>query len=65
MKEQALHLHNGKLAIVFALLSIEKCQPIRIMENLRICGDCHSFGKAISKLYKREILKRLVSITSF
>jgi len=58
VKEQALYLHSEKLAIVFALLSIETSQPIRIMKNLRICGDCHSFAKAISKLYKREILIR-------
>ncbi|GMH11167.1 hypothetical protein Nepgr_013008 [Nepenthes gracilis] len=58
MKEQALYLHSEKLAITFGLLSLEQSQPIRIVKNLRVCGDCHSFAKIVSQLYSREILLR-------
>ncbi|XP_071720792.1 pentatricopeptide repeat-containing protein At2g29760, chloroplastic-like [Rutidosis leptorrhynchoides] len=58
MQEQALHLHSEKLAIVFGLIRLNKSQPIRVMKNLRVCGDCHNVAKLISKVYDREILLR-------
>ncbi|TXG74317.1 hypothetical protein EZV62_002896 [Acer yangbiense] len=58
MKEQALNLHSEKLAIAFGLISTGPSQPIRIVKNLRVCGDCHTVAKLISKLYNRKILLR-------
>ncbi|KAJ9698649.1 hypothetical protein PVL29_007624 [Vitis rotundifolia] len=58
VKEQALFLHSEKLAIAFGLISTCQSQPIRIVKNLRVCGDCHSVAKLVSKLYDREILLR-------
>lgn len=58
VKEQALFLHSEKLAIAFGLISTGQSQPIRIVKNLRVCGDCHSVAKLVSKLYDREILLR-------
>ncbi|KAJ7974931.1 Pentatricopeptide repeat-containing protein [Quillaja saponaria] len=58
LMEHALNLHSEKLAIAFGLISIEASQPIRIVKNLRVCGDCHSVAKLISGLYDREILLR-------
>ncbi|KAK8550839.1 hypothetical protein V6N13_119343 [Hibiscus sabdariffa] len=58
MQEHALNLHSEKLAIAFGLLYVEASQPIRIIKNLRVCGDCHSVAKLISKLYNREIILR-------
>ncbi|KAM0004646.1 putative tetratricopeptide-like helical domain superfamily, DYW domain-containing protein [Helianthus debilis subsp. tardiflorus] len=58
MQEQALHLHSEKLAIAFGLISLKQSQPIRVMKNLRVCGDCHNVAKLISKVYDREILLR-------
>lgn len=58
MKEQALNLHSEKLAITFGLISMGPSQPIRVVKNLRVCGDCHSVAKLISRLYGREILLR-------
>uniref|UniRef100_A0A2N9ESY4 DYW domain-containing protein n=1 Tax=Fagus sylvatica TaxID=28930 RepID=A0A2N9ESY4_FAGSY len=58
MKEQALNLHSEKLAIAFGLISMAPSQPIRVVKNLRVCGDCHSVAKLISRLYDREILLR-------
>ena len=58
MKEQALNLHSEKLAIAYGLISMGPSQPIRVVKNLRVCGDCHSVAKLISGLYDREILLR-------
>ncbi|XP_031271192.1 pentatricopeptide repeat-containing protein At2g29760, chloroplastic [Pistacia vera] len=58
IQEQALNLHSEKLAIAFGLISANPSQPIRIVKNLRVCGDCHSVAKLISRLYDREILLR-------
>ncbi|KVH99833.1 pentatricopeptide repeat-containing protein At4g21065-like [Cynara cardunculus var. scolymus] len=57
-KEDALNRHSEKLAIAFALLKTPPGTPIRIVKNLRVCGDCHSATKFISKIYSREILVR-------
>ncbi|KAK8954666.1 Pentatricopeptide repeat-containing protein [Platanthera zijinensis] len=57
-KEDALHWHSEKLAIAFALLKTLPGTRIRIVKNLRVCGDCHSATKFISKVYQREIVVR-------
>ncbi|XP_010250083.1 PREDICTED: pentatricopeptide repeat-containing protein At4g21065-like [Nelumbo nucifera] len=57
-KEDALNRHSEKLAIAFALLNTLPGTPIRIVKNLRVCGDCHSATKFISKVYNREIVVR-------
>ncbi|KAK8964361.1 Pentatricopeptide repeat-containing protein [Platanthera guangdongensis] len=54
-KESSLLYHSEKLAVVYALLRTTKEAPIRIMKNMRICGDCHSFVKIVSKISGREI----------
>lgn len=50
--------HSEKLAIAFGLLSTEKGTVIRVVKNLRICKDCHTVTKLISKVYDREIVVR-------
>ncbi|XP_024018536.1 putative pentatricopeptide repeat-containing protein At3g49142 [Morus notabilis] len=57
-KECHLAVHSEKLAIVFALLNSEPGAPIRITKNLRVCGDCHTAVKLISKIAEREIVVR-------
>lgn len=57
-KEGALNQHSEKLAIAFALLNTPPGTPIQIVKNLRVCGDCHSATKFISKIYNREIVVR-------
>ncbi|KAL0447330.1 UNVERIFIED_CONTAM: Pentatricopeptide repeat-containing protein, chloroplastic [Sesamum latifolium] len=57
-KEGALNTHSEKLAIAFALLKTRPGSPIRIVKNLRVCGDCHSATKLISLIYNREIVVR-------
>jgi len=57
-KEQFLSYHSEKLAIAFGLISIPEKMPIRIIKNLRVCGDCHTASKFISKLVGRELVVR-------
>jgi pentatricopeptide repeat protein len=57
-KETALNYHSERLAIAFALLKSLPGTPIRIVKNLRVCGDCHMVIKLISKIYDREIIVR-------
>ncbi|KAK3124672.1 hypothetical protein QOZ80_7BG0590440 [Eleusine coracana subsp. coracana] len=57
-KGAALRLHSERLAISFGLLNATPGAPIRILKNLRVCKDCHTISKLISKLYHVEIIVR-------
>ncbi|KAH9314353.1 hypothetical protein KI387_022980 [Taxus chinensis] len=57
-KEQTLCHHSEKLAIAFGLIHTSPGTTIRIIKNLRVCGDCHSAIKFISKIVVREIVVR-------
>ncbi|XP_058074865.1 pentatricopeptide repeat-containing protein At5g48910-like [Magnolia sinica] len=57
-KETALYRHSEKLAIAFGLINTIPGSTIRIVKNLRVCLDCHSVTKLVSKLYGREIIVR-------
>ncbi|KAJ4977574.1 hypothetical protein NE237_008354 [Protea cynaroides] len=57
-KEYSLCGHSEKLAIAFGLISTPPGNPLRIIKNLRVCGDCHSATKFISKVTGREIIMR-------
>ncbi|CAN6485099.1 unnamed protein product [Victoria cruziana] len=57
-KERILGHHSEKLAITFALLNTPPGTSILITKNLRICNDCHTASKYISKVTSREIVMR-------
>uniref|UniRef100_A0A7N1A0A4 DYW domain-containing protein n=1 Tax=Kalanchoe fedtschenkoi TaxID=63787 RepID=A0A7N1A0A4_KALFE len=57
-KEKWLWHHSEKLAVAFALVSTPPGKPIRVIKNIRICSDCHSAFKCVSKFYRREIILR-------
>jgi len=57
-KELMVNVHSEKLAIAFALISTEPGTEIRIFKNLRVCLDCHSATKFISKITERVIIVR-------
>ncbi|XP_010279098.1 PREDICTED: pentatricopeptide repeat-containing protein At2g03880, mitochondrial [Nelumbo nucifera] len=57
-KEDSLRYHSEKLAIAFGLMRVASEKPVRIMKNLRICGDCHAFAKLVSKVSQRHIVIR-------
>ncbi|CAN1129122.1 Pentatricopeptide repeat-containing protein At3g22690 [Linum perenne] len=50
--------HSEKLAMAFSLINTTTTMPIRVMKNLRICSDCHSFAKLVSRVYDREVIIR-------
>eukprot|EP01018_Ginkgo_biloba_P019392 Gb_22814 [translate_table: standard] len=57
-KENSLCHHSEKLAIAFGLISTPLGMPIKVMKNLRVCGDCHTATKFISIIAGREIVLR-------
>eukprot|EP01018_Ginkgo_biloba_P039040 Gb_26816 [translate_table: standard] len=57
-KEHVLCGHSEKLAIAFGLLNTCPRMPIRVIKNLRVCGDCHTAIKYISMIVGREIVVR-------
>ncbi|KAG8366819.1 hypothetical protein BUALT_Bualt16G0007400 [Buddleja alternifolia] len=60
-KEDYLRYHSEKLAIAYALMKTPPRAPIRVFKNLRMCEDCHSATKFISKVTKRTIIVRDVN----
>eukprot|EP01018_Ginkgo_biloba_P002567 Gb_33719 [translate_table: standard] len=57
-KEDILSHHSEKLAIAFGLIATPPGAVIRVIKNLRVCGDCHTAIKFISKIVEREIVVR-------
>ncbi|CAH9097839.1 unnamed protein product [Cuscuta epithymum] len=57
-KVEVLCGHSERIAIAFGLINTKPGTPLQIMKNLRVCGDCHTATKYISKVVNREILVR-------
>ncbi|KAK4385845.1 Pentatricopeptide repeat-containing protein, mitochondrial [Sesamum angolense] len=57
-REERLQYHSEKLALAFALLNTPPGTPITIKKNIRVCGDCHTAFKFVSKLVDRQIILR-------
>jgi pentatricopeptide repeat protein len=57
-KEYLLCSHSEKLAIAFGLINTCPGTPLHIINNLRMCGDCHSVTKFISRIVEREMIVR-------
>lgn len=57
-KERALLYHSERLAIAYGLISTPPGTTLRVIKNLRICGDCHNFIKILSTFEKREFIVR-------
>ncbi|KAJ0049504.1 hypothetical protein Pint_16109 [Pistacia integerrima] len=57
-KEDSVSKHSEKLALAFGIARMCKGKAIRIVKNLRICRDCHTVMKLISKVYGLEIVVR-------
>ncbi|KAL6882538.1 hypothetical protein ACP4OV_011228 [Aristida adscensionis] len=57
-KEVSVSHHSEKLVIAFGLIKSNPGATIRLSKNLRVCTDCHSATKFISKVYNREIVVR-------
>lgn len=60
-EEQKFHnlrYHSERQAVAFGILKVPEGRPIRVMKNLRVCGDCHAAIKLIAKIIGREIILR-------
>ncbi|CAN6466644.1 unnamed protein product [Victoria cruziana] len=56
-RENSLY-HSERLALAFGLLNVPHSTAIRVIKNLRICSDCHSFTRFVSILVDRDIIIR-------
>ncbi|KAK3138629.1 hypothetical protein QOZ80_5AG0371330 [Eleusine coracana subsp. coracana] len=57
-KETMLSMHSERLALALGLISTPPGTPLQIVKNLRVCGDCHTVIKMVSKIEHREIIMR-------
>ncbi|KAK4489856.1 hypothetical protein RD792_000501 [Penstemon davidsonii] len=57
-KEDAVITHSEKLAVAFGMGRLSEGSVVRIMKNLRVCKDCHTVMKLISKVYRLGIVLR-------
>lgn len=57
-KKQLLYGHSERLAIAFGIISTAAGTTIRVTKNIRVCTDCHTATKFISKIVEREIILR-------
>ncbi|GKD26829.1 pentatricopeptide repeat-containing protein, partial [Tanacetum coccineum] len=57
-KENQLFWHSERLAVAYGLLKSVPGSVIRVVKNLRVCGDCHTVLKYISSIAGREIIVR-------
>lgn len=57
-KKEFLFYHSGKLAATFGILMSKPGKPIRIVKNVLLCGDCHTFLKYVSMITRRKIFLR-------
>eukprot|EP00250_Pteridium_aquilinum_P020324 c24785_g1_i1 orf=1161-3824(-) len=48
--------HAEKLAIAFGILNMPGGETLRVTKNLRMCNDCHTTSKILSRTEKREII---------
>lgn len=53
-----LSYHSEKLAVAYGLMKTPSGAPIRVIKNLRMCDDCHTAVKLISKIANRAIIVR-------
>ncbi|KAK4281652.1 hypothetical protein QN277_013118 [Acacia crassicarpa] len=58
LKEKHLHRHSERIAVAFSLINMPIGKPIIVKKNLRVCDDCHSAIKFISKVTGRIIIVR-------
>lgn len=57
-KKNFLFYHSSKLAATYGILMTKPGKPIRIVKNILLCGDCHTFLKYVSIVTKRDIFLR-------
>lgn len=58
VKVRVVNGHSQKLAIAFGLLSISEGKCIRVVTNIKMSKECHTYTGMVSKIFEREILVR-------
>ncbi|KAM4068769.1 hypothetical protein ACB094_12G037400 [Castanea mollissima] len=53
-----MNYHSEKLAVTYGILNLPASAPVRVMKNLRVCQDCHTMMKFLSRVENREIILR-------
>lgn len=57
-KRHFLFYHSVKLAAAYGLLVGRPGEVVRVVKNVRMCGDCHEFLKLVSSVTGRKISVR-------
>ncbi|XP_020881089.1 pentatricopeptide repeat-containing protein At5g46460, mitochondrial [Arabidopsis lyrata subsp. lyrata] len=57
-KEEMLWYHSERLAIAFGLINTVEGSTVTVMKNLRVCEDCHTVIKLISRVVGCKIVLR-------
>ncbi|KAF6134326.1 hypothetical protein GIB67_005718 [Kingdonia uniflora] len=57
-KQDFLLYHSAKLAVTYGILMIGLGRPVRVVKNIHLCGDCHTFFKYVSVVTGKEISLR-------
>ncbi|KAJ7957164.1 Pentatricopeptide repeat-containing protein [Quillaja saponaria] len=57
-KEENLKSHSEKLALAYGIMKSSPGTEIRVSKNLRICQDCHSWIKIVSRVLSRVVIVR-------
>ncbi|EPS65029.1 tetratricopeptide-like helical [Genlisea aurea] len=57
-KQQMLMYHSEKLAVAYGIMKTPAGRPIRVFKNLRVCADCHTAIKHVSKIKRTLIVLR-------
>ncbi|XP_078442367.1 pentatricopeptide repeat (PPR) superfamily protein [Wolffia australiana] len=57
-KREFVFTHSAKLAVAYGHMVEPLGKAIRVMKNVRLCGDCHDFLKVFSVITGREVLLR-------
>ncbi|GMN39308.1 hypothetical protein TIFTF001_008534 [Ficus carica] len=57
-KRNFLFYHSVKLAATYGVLTTKPGKPVRIVKNIALCGDCHTFLKYVSIVTRRDIFLR-------
>ncbi|KAL6880147.1 hypothetical protein ACP4OV_011712 [Aristida adscensionis] len=57
-KKHFLMYHSAKLAAMYGLLMAGSGETVRVVKNIRMCGDCHSFLEHASAATGKEISVR-------
>ncbi|KAK6140106.1 hypothetical protein DH2020_026104 [Rehmannia glutinosa] len=52
-KVNFLLYHSGKLAVTYGILMTGPGKPVRVIKNIHLCGDCHTFLEVCFGCYEK------------